>query len=226
MHNHGVKHLALILDGNRRWAKKNGLPAIKGHQEGLIALERLTKAAVKRKIKFITVYGFSTENWGRTKLEVAALIRLMKYAVEKYADMLEDNDLQLKIIGRLDDFPKSVKSAFDRVIYRLKDNKSGILTLALSYGGRDEIIRAIQKIKRIAGKLDEETFSNLLDMAGLPDPDLIVRTGGIRRLSNFLPWQGIYSELYFTKTLWPDFDSRHLDIALRNFTKRHRNFGK
>ena len=226
MHNHGVKHLALILDGNRRWAKQKKLPAFRGHQAGVVALERTVKAALKRKIRFITVYGFSTENWGRTKLEVAALVGLMKYAVEKYADMLEDNDLQLKVIGRLNDFPKSVRSAFNRIIYKLKDNKSGILALALSYGGRDEIIRTIQKIKRTAGKLDEETFSDLLDTAGLPDPDLIIRTGGIRRLSNFLPWQGIYSELYFTKTLWPDFNSRHLDLALRNFKERKRNFGK
>jgi len=221
-----VKHIAIILDGNRRWAKKKDLPTYRGHQEGVLALERTVKAAVKRGIKYITIYGFSTENWGRTKLEVTALIKLMKYAIEKYADMLEDNDLQLRVIGRLNDFPKSVKSVFDRAIYRLRNNKSGVLTLALSYGGRDEIIRATQKAKKMSGKLDEKTFSSLLDTAGLPDPDLIIRTGNIMRLSGFLPWQGIYSELYFTKTLWPDFSASHLDKALRNFAKRQRNFGK
>jgi len=226
MHNHGVKHLALILDGNRRWAKKNGLPAIKGHQEGLVALERIVKAAIKRGIKYITAYSFSTENWGRSKTEVGILVKLFGYAVKKYTDTLDKNGLQLRIIGRLNDFPKSIKSSFDKSIYRLKNNKQGVLTIALSYGGRDEILRAIRKSKNAKGKIDEKTFSLFLDTADLPDPDLIIRTGGVRRLSGFLPWQSIYSELYFTKTLWPDFNSRHLDLALRNFKKRKRNFGK
>jgi len=226
MSNNSITHLAIILDGNRRWAKRKGLPIYRGHQEGILALERTVKAASKRGIKYITVYGFSAENWGRTKSEVAVLIKLIKYAIEKYTDMLEVNDLQLRIIGRLNDFPKSVKSVLDQAIYKLKNNKSGVLTLALSYGGRDEITRTVQKAKRMSGKLDEEAFSNLLDTAGLPDPDLIIRTGGVMRLSNFLPWQGVYSELYFTKTLWPDFSASHLDRALRNFAKRQRNFGK
>ena len=226
MQNYGVKHLALILDGNRRWAKQKNLPVPKGHQAGLLTLEKIIKAAIKRKIKYITVYGFSTENWGRNKLEVRALVELLKYAVEKYEGMLQENDLQLKIIGRLNDFPKSVKSAFDKVTHRLKNNQSGVLTLALSYGGRDEIVRAAQKAKKVSGKLTEETFSTLLDTAELSDPDLVIRTGGIKRLSNFLPWQITYSELYFTDILWPDFSSNHLDTALRNFAKRKRNFGK
>lgn len=226
MHNHGVKHLALILDGNRRWAKKNGLPIIKGHQEGLVVLERIVKAAIKQDIKYITAYSFSTENWGRSKAEVSALIKLIGYAVKKYTDILDENDLQLRVIGRLNDLPKSVKGSFDKSIYRLKNNKRGVLSIALSYGSRDEILRAIEKSRNIKGKIDEKTFSSVLDTAGLPDPDLIIRTGGIKRLSNFLLWQSAYSEIYFTKTLWPDFNSRHLDLALRNFKKRKRNFGK
>ena len=226
MRNNGVNHLALILDGNRRWAKKNGVPTIKGYQAGLLALEHLTEAAIKRDIKYITAYCFSTENWGRSKLEVSALIKLFGYGIKKYTDILNKNDMQLKVIGRLNDFPKAIKSSFDKSVHKLKNNKQGVLTLALSYGGRDEIIRAIQKSRNIKGKIDEKTFSLLLDTTDLPDPDLIIRTGGVKRLSNFLTWQSAYSELYFTNVLCPDFNTRHLDLALRNFKKRKRNFGK
>jgi len=226
MNKHGVNHVALVLDGNRRWAKTRNLPAFKGHQAGLQALEKIVKASVKRGIKYITVYGFSTENWGRTKAEVKALVELFKYAINKYEDMLQENDLQLRVIGRINDFPKDVKSVFDQAMHRLKDNQSGVLTLALSYGGRDEILRAVGKAQKVKGKLDEKTFSSLLDTHDLPDPDLIIRTGGAQRLSNFLPWQSTYSELYFTKTFWPAFTAKHLDRALNNFAERKRNFGK
>lgn len=226
MRNNGVNHLALILDGNRRWAKKNSVSTIKGHQAGLATLEKIIEASTKRGIKYITAYGFSTENWGRSKIEVDVLIKLFDYAIKKHADTLDKNGFKLRVIGRLNDFPKSVKSSFDKAIHKLKNNKQGVLTLALSYGGRDEIIRAIEKSKNIKSKIDEKTFTSLLDTADLPDPDLIIRTGGVSRLSNFLPWQSAYSELYFTKVLWPDFNVRNLNLALRDFEKRKRNFGK
>jgi len=226
MHNNRVNHLVLILDGNRRWAKKNNVSVFRGHQAGVLALEKIIKAAIKRDIKYITAYSFSTENWGRSKIEVDALTKLFEFSIKKYTNILNEKDLRLKIIGRLNDFPKTTRSLFDKSIYKLKDNKKGVLTLALSYGGRDEIIRAIEKFKNTKGKLDEKTFSLLLDTTDLPDPDLIIRTGGVKRLSNFLPWQSAYSELYFTKVLWPDFTARNLDLALRNFDNRKRNFGK
>ncbi len=221
-----IKHLAIIMDGNRRWAKQQGLPTYRGHQAGVLALEKTVRACGERGIKYLTVYGFSTENWGRSKSEVTHLVGVMEAAIKKYTALLEEENWQLRVIGRLKDFPKSTQSLFDKSINQLKHNQTGTLTLALSYGGRDEILRAVEKAKLQKSKLTETNFADLLDTRGLPDPDLIVRTGGITRLSNFLPWQGTYSELYFTNTLWPDFNARELDKTLKDFAQRKRNFGK
>lgn len=221
-----IKHLAIIMDGNRRWAKKQGLPTYRGHQAGVLALEKTVRACSERGIKYLTVYGFSTENWGRTKGEVGHLISIMEAAIKKYTDFLDKENWSIRVIGRIKDFPKSTQSLFDRSINQLKNNQVGILTLALSYGGRDEILRAVEKAKLQKSKLTETNFADLLDTRGLPDPDMIVRTGGVTRLSNFLPWQTTYSELYFTNTLWPDFNAKQLDKALLAYAHRKRNFGK
>ncbi|MFA5966910.1 MAG: polyprenyl diphosphate synthase [Patescibacteria group bacterium] len=221
-----VKHLAIVMDGNRRWAKKKGYPTYKGHQAGVQALENIVRACNERDIPYLTVYGFSTENWGRTKSEVSWLIKIIAAAVKKYTVMLDREGWRLQVIGRLKDFPKSTQSLFDKSINQLKNHQKGMLTIALSYGGRDEILRAIEKAKKQSGKLTEKGFSALLDTRELPDPDMIIRTGNQMRLSNFLPWQGTYSELYFTPTLWPDFNAKSLDQALQEYSRRQRNFGK
>jgi len=221
-----VKHIGIIMDGNRRWAKQKGLSAYKGHQAGVLALENMVKACQKRSIPYLTVYGFSTENWQRSQVEVKHLIGLFERMAQKYADMLEEIGWKLNIIGRLKDFPKTTQSAFTKSINQVKDNQQGVLTIALSYGGRDEILRAAEKAKQQTSKLTDKIFSQLLDTHDLPDPDLIIRTGGQIRLSNFLPWQTTYSELYFTDTFWPDFNAKHLDKALAEYAKRGRNFGQ
>lgn len=221
-----VEHLAIILDGNRRWASQHKLPIYRGHQAGVRALERIVKACFKRGIKYLTVYTLSTENWQRTKGEIKALMKIMEQAINHYTDLLDREQVRLRVVGRVKDFPKSLQSSLDRAVHRLRHYRRGILTLAMSYGGRDELVRAAEKAKRAGGKLDEETFAKFLDTTGLPDPDLIIRTGDRMRLSNFLLWQSAYSELYFTRTLWPDFKTRHLDSALKSFVKRRRNFGR
>ncbi len=221
-----VKHLAIVMDGNRRWARERGLPIMRGHQAGVLALERVVRACNERGIKYLTVYGFSTENWKRTKTEVKFLTKIIEAAVKKYTDLLDQEGWQLRVMGRIKDFPKTTQSSFAKSIAQLKRHQNGILTIGLSYGGRDEILRAIEKTKFHKSKMTEKDFAELLDTQGLPDPDLIIRTGGQMRLSNFLPWQSTYSELYFTPTFWPDFNAKHLDRALREYAKRQRNFGE
>ena len=220
-----IKHLAIVMDGNRRWAKKRGLSVYSGHAAGVLALEKIVRACSKHNIPYVTVYGFSTENWGRSKVEVAGFIKIINLAFIKYVSMLDEMGWRIKFIGRVKDFPKEIQSSISKAEQKLRANKTGMLTVALGYGGRDEIIRTINKIKN-KSRVTEAEFGKLLDTAGLPDPDLVIRTGGQMRLSNFLLWQSSYSELYFTNTFWPAFTPKHLDIALREYSKRQRNFGK
>lgn len=219
-----IKHLAVIMDGNRRWAKQRGLASHHGHRAGKIALEKMVRACKRKDIKYLTVFGFSTENWHRSKTEVDALIDVMIEALEEYADLLKKENVSLRVIGDIEGFPKKLKTVLKRVVEDSKKNSAGILTVALGYGGRDEIVRAASRLK--SKTVTQATFEKALDTAGLPDPDLVIRTGGVIRLSGFLPWQIVYSELYFTSTLWPDFGSSHLNRALKSFAKRKRNFGK
>ncbi|OGB74736.1 di-trans,poly-cis-decaprenylcistransferase [candidate division Kazan bacterium RIFCSPHIGHO2_01_FULL_49_10] len=220
-----INHLAVIMDGNRRWAKKKGRPVSAGHAAGVKALDKMAKACKKLGIHYVTVYAFSTENWQRNKTEVRAMLKLLEKTIQEYTDQMDRERVGLKVIGRVKDFPKSLQSAIDKSVNKLKAHRRDILTVALSYGGRDEISRAAAKASR-AGRIDEKSLAAHLDTAGLPDPDLIIRTGGQMRLSNFLPWQGVYSELYFTNTLWPDFGEKDLKKAIREYTRRQRNFGK
>ena len=219
-----VKHLAVIMDGNRRWAKRKNLPTHLGHVAGKVALEKLVRACKKRGIKYVTVFGFSIENWKRSKVEVAALMNVMLEAIDEYVGLLQEENLSFRIIGDVEDFPDKLQAKFLQVALDTRKNDSGVVTLALGYGGRDEIVRTVNAIK--TKTVSEKSFGESLDTAGLPDPDLVIRTGGVMRLSGFLPWQTTYSELYFTNTLWPDFSSRNLDNALKEFANRQRNFGK
>ncbi|MFA5270312.1 MAG: polyprenyl diphosphate synthase [Patescibacteria group bacterium] len=220
-----INHLAIIMDGNRRWAKKRGLPVHLGHAEGVKALDRTAKACKHLGIHQVTVFAFSTENWKRNKTEVNAMLKLLEKTIREYTDQMDKEQVRLKVIGRVKDFPKSLQSAIDQSVNKLKHYQKDVLTIALSYGGRDELVRAASKASK-AGRIDERSLAANLDTAGLSDPDLIIRTGGQMRLSNFLPWQGVYSELYFTNTLWPDFGEKELSRALSEYAKRKRNFGR
>lgn len=220
-----IKHLAIIMDGNRRWAKKRGLPTYSGHVAGVLALEKIVRACSGHNIPQVTVYGFSTENWGRSKTEVAGLLKIINAAIIKYVDLLNEVGWRIKFIGRIKDFPKDIQSSISKAEQTLANNKKGLLTVALGYGGRDELIRVINKVKN-KGRITEAEISKYLDTEGLSDPDLVIRTGGQMRLSNFLLWQIAYSELYFTNTFWPAFTRKHLDAALQEYNERQRNFGK
>lgn len=226
-------HLAIIMDGNGRWAQKRGLPRIMGHRQGVKTVKRIVTLTREIGIKYLTLYAFSKENWQRPKEEVSTLMDLLYSYLEKELYEMLENDIRLETIGEIDLLPQRVKSKLFEVMKSTEKNQSMVLCLALSYGGRNEIIMAAKKIAedcidgRISpGALNEELFSSYLYTSNMPDPDLIIRTSGEVRLSNFLLFQGAYSELYFTKTLWPDFDKEELFKALRDYASRERRFGK
>jgi len=220
------QHLAIIMDGNRRWARKKKLASYFGHQEGYKKFKEIADACLKKGIKILTVYAFSTENWRRSKKEVNFLMKLLESCLDKEALDLQEKKIKVKVIGRREDLPPSLQKKIEQLEKATASNKRGILNLAISYGGRDEILRAVNRAIQ-AGQVvkDEASFSRFLDTAGQPDPDLIIRTGGQGRLSNFLLWQAAYSELYFTDTFWPDFTIKELDKILSDFARRQRNFG-
>lgn len=223
-------HLGLITDGNRRWAKKRGLPALEGHSAGRKNFRRILAHCKKRGIKVLTVYGFSSENWKRSKIEVNFLMNLFEEGLSDKGDIgrLRKEGVRIKIIGQKYRLPKSLQKVIKRVEDLSKDNKKFHLNLAVSYGGRWDIIQAIQRIikdKISHQKIREELVDKYLTTAGLPAPDLIIRAGGEKRLSNFLLWQVSYSELYFSKKLWPEFSEEDLDKALEEYARRERRFG-
>jgi undecaprenyl diphosphate synthase len=224
------KHLAIIIDGNRRWAKKRGLTSFEGHKKGLENVEKIGDWAKKRGIKILTLYVFSVENWQRKKKEVNYLMKLLSRAFSgKNIKKLLQKGIKMQVIGQKERLPKALQEQIKKAEDLTKNNKEGILNLAISYGGRSEIVQAIKKIvkKKIpAEKIDEDLINQELWTAGLAEPDLIIRTGGEQRLSNFLTWQSIYSEFYFTKKNWPEFSEQDLDEALKDFSLRQRRFGK
>jgi undecaprenyl diphosphate synthase len=222
-------HIAIIMDGNSRWAAEHRLPRVEGHRAGLEALRRTVRAAKERGIRYLTVYGFSTENWQRPVEEVDALMDLLAEYLEREVDELMREGVRLRAIGDLARLPLRCQELLADALRRTEANEALDLVLALSYGGRDEIVRAIRAIIRAgipAEAVDEATVSRFLDTAGLPDPDLLIRSGGVERLSNFLIWQTSYSEWYVTDVYWPDFDAAALDAALQAFRQRERNFGR
>ncbi len=225
------KHIGIIMDGNRRWAKKRGKFAVFGHRAGIKSLQSIRKAVLEEGIKFLTVWAFSTENWKRDQKEVDGMIGLLRSYLsnEKELSLLEKDEISLKIIGDLSRFPEDIQELAKKAVKRLANGKELIFSIALNYGGRDEIRRMVEKIIKTEKKFVKVTDSlieNFLDTAGIPDPDLIIRTGGSKRLSGFLPWQSVYSELYFTDIFWPDFNPEELNKSLNWFADQKRNFGE
>ncbi len=222
-------HVAIIMDGNRRWAKSKGLPAIAGHA---YAVEHTTEELIERAgemgVKYLTMWAFSTENWGRAEEEVAGLMNLFRKAIETKAGRFIAKGARLRLIGDMSRFSEDIQMGMKRVIAESEKNEKITVTFALNYGGRDEIKRAVNRLVsdsagQQAGISDIEKY---LDTAGMPDPDLIIRTGGDYRLSGFLMWQAAYSELYFTDTLFPDFTPEKFEFAIEEYQKRQRRFGK
>ena len=226
------KHVAIIMDGNGRWAKKHSLKRIMGHQRGMESVREAVSTCHELGIEVLTLYAFSTENWRRPKTEIKALMLLLKKYIRSEIDELHQKDIRVNAIGNIEKLPKEVTSTIKAAIEKTKNNSSMVLNVALSYSGREEILMAALKIaeKIKAGRLacadiDETTFSKHLYTAGLPDPDLLIRTSGELRISNFLLWQIAYTELYVTDALWPDFRKDDLYIALLDYQQRKRRFG-
>ncbi|MES2812392.1 MAG: isoprenyl transferase [Bacteroidota bacterium] len=227
------KHLAIIMDGNGRWAKKKGLLRAIGHENGTKSVRTTVESCAKLGIENLTLYAFSTENWNRPKLEVDTLMKLLINSLKKELDTLIKNNIKLNSIGNLENLPKSVQKELLEVIEKTKDNKRMTLTLALSYGSREEILNAVKKIADkvknniiSTDSIDESIFNNHLYTHDLPDVDLVIRTSGEHRISNFLLWQIAYAEFYFTDVLWPDFSEENLYEAIISYQKRERRFGK
>ncbi len=223
------KHIAIIMDGNGRWAKKKGKLRAFGHKNGVGAVRETVESCAELGVKHLTLYAFSTENWNRPTSEVNALMSLLISAIVKETKTLMKNDIQLNAIGNLNDLPESAFKKLKTVINKTKNNSRMNLILALSYSGRWEIINAIKKIMKDSinyKKINDEIFKQYLTTKLVPEPELLIRTGGEKRISNFLLWQIAYTELYFTETLWPDFKKIDLEKAIMNYQSRERRFGK
>lgn len=225
-------HIAIITDGNGRWAKKRGLPRVEGHRRGYQTARKIVRAASDLGVKALTMYAFSAENWSRPKREVDALMRLFETAARRELDELCENDVRIQYLGRREGLPDSLQREMDRDMLATKGNTGLILNLAINYGGRAEITDAVRQIaaKVAAGEIcaeeiDEATVSANLYAPGLPDPDLMIRTAGEMRVSNFLLWEVAYTELWVTPDLWPDFTVRHLGDAIADYQRRVRKFG-
>jgi len=227
------KHIAIIMDGNGRWAKQKGLLRAIGHENGTKSVRQTVEASAKIGIENLTLYAFSTENWNRPKLEIDTLMKLLVSALKKEIKTLQDNNIKLNAIGKLSNLPKKVFTELNEVIERTKDNSRMTLTLALSYGSREELLNTIKEISDkvknniiSSENIDESIINEHLYTQNLPDVDLLIRTSGEQRISNFLLWQIAYAELYFTDVLWPDFRKTDLYEAILNFQNRERRFGK
>ncbi|NPV66671.1 MAG: isoprenyl transferase [Anaerolineae bacterium] len=222
------RHVAIIMDGNGRWAAARGLPRRAGHEAGTENLRRVIRASVEFGVKILTIYAFSTENWNRPRWEVRALLHILESVIDRELDELNAEGVQLRHLGEPDRLPVKLQQKVRHAIELTRNNDRLILNIAFNYGGRDEIVRAVRRI--IADGLPpeaitEDVISRYLYTAGLPDPDLIIRTSGELRISNFLLWQGAYAEYYATPTLWPDFDREEFRKALIDYCQRERRFG-
>ncbi len=224
-----LNHVAIIMDGNRRWAKERGLEPVKGHEAAVKeAIEPIITYLADRKIPYVTFWAFSTENWKRDEEEIKAIFDIFRMGLNTLAIKLIQKGAKFRLLGDINKFPKDIAQKTLDLITKSKGNSTITTTFALNYGGRDEILRAVKKIVQAKLKpedITETVFGSYLDTAGIPDPDLIVRTGGEKRLSGYLPWQSVYAELYFTSTLFPDFGPEELGQALDDFGKRDRRFG-
>ena len=227
------EHVAIIMDGNGRWAEKNGKARFFGHERGVDSVRKVLKAAGEIGIKYLTLYAFSTENWNRPKQEVDALMELLVHAIEIEKEELNKNNVRLSVIGDINSMPQKVKEKLDECMSILNTNTGINLVLALSYSSKWEIVNAVKNLLQDSNenkikpeKINNELFESYLNTANIPDPELLIRTSGEYRISNFLLWQIAYSELYFTEKLWPDFGAEDLYEALYNFQNRERRFGK
>ena len=227
-----INHVAIIMDGNGRWAKKHDLPRVEGHKKGAETVENLINYIGKYGIKYLTLYAFSTENWKRSEEEVSALMSLLAFFLEDKRQQMLDNKIRLRVTGRIDGLPKEVADSIYKVMEETAKDYEYTLILALNYGGRAEIVDAAKKFAEacISGKispdsLDEAAFRQYLYLPDVPDPELMIRTSGELRLSNFLLWELSYSEIFVTDTLWPDFNEEEFRRILENFGKRDRRFG-
>ncbi|NQY04626.1 MAG: isoprenyl transferase [Flavobacteriaceae bacterium] len=227
------QHVAVIMDGNGRWAKKKGMMRVFGHENGAKAVKEAIEGGSEIGVKFITLYAFSTENWNRPKSEVDKLMQLLVSTLKKELKKLQENNIKLNAIGNIDALPKKARKELLNVIDETKNNSQLTVTLALSYGSREELIKTVKlisdKVKNniiSIENIDESVINNHLYTQNLPDVDLLIRTSGEQRISNFLLWQIAYAELYFTNVLWPDFTKEHMFEAVMNFQNRERRFGK
>jgi len=227
------RHIAIIMDGNGRWAKMRGKPRTFGHRNGVKSVRETTEAAAELGVEHLTLYAFSTENWNRPKIEIAALMHLLLQTINKETETLLKNNIRLNAIGDLENLPGSTYKGLMKIINETSGNDRMTLTLALSYSSRWEIVDTMRKLalqvkenKIDIEELDQEFFANQLNTAGIPDPELLIRTSGEYRISNFLLWQIAYAELYFTPKLWPDFRKEDLYEAILDFQNRERRFGK
>ena len=226
-------HIGIIMDGNGRWARQRGLPRTAGHRAGTDAARKVVRACGELGVSYLTIYTFSTENWARPRLEVTMLMDLLVEMTRREINNLNENNVRLRAIGDLDKLPAKTRKVLLEGIERLRENTGLTLNLAVNYGGRAEIVHAVQEFARralhqpdIIDNIDEKEFSEYLYTADNPDPELIIRTGGDCRISNFLLWQAAYSELYISDRLWPDFDKVALTEAIEEYNRRDRRFGK
>lgn len=223
------KHIAIIMDGNGRWAKARGLPRAEGHRQGTENLRRIIRACVEFGVEVLTIYAFSTENWRRPPLEVRLLMTILQTVIERELQELNENGVQIRHIGRLDRISPALQKQILHACEYTKNNTRLILNVAFNYGGRDEIVQAVKRIVQDgvpADQINEDLLNRYMYTGDLPDPDLVIRTSGELRLSNFLIWQAAYAEYYFTQTYWPDFDKSELRKAIEEYARRTRRFGK
>lgn len=227
------KHIGIIMDGNRRWAKKRGKPAIFGHKQGAKTLENIVRYANKIGLKYLTVFAFSTENWKRSEEEVKGLMTLLQAYLDDYTKRADSENVKVTVIGDIKALSEGMQKSIEKCMERTKNNTGVHFNIAINYGGKDEIVKATKKIaqeikenKISIEEIDEQTITDHLYTTGQPEPDLIIRTSGELRLSGFLIWQSAYSELLFIEKNWPDFDEKDLDNAIVEYKKRKRNYGK
>ncbi|OSI35995.1 isoprenyl transferase [Neisseria dumasiana] len=221
------RHIAVIMDGNGRWAKKRFLPRVMGHKRGLDALENMVKRCAELGVQYLTVFAFSTENWRRPEDEVSFLMGLFLQALQKQVQHLHENNMRVKVIGNRSRFSEDIRTGIEQAERLTAANTGLTITIAADYGGRWDILQAANRlIREGVTEITEDMLARHLMLPDAPEPDLFIRTGGETRISNFLLWQLAYTELYFTDTLWPDFDSAALDAAVQSFQKRERRFGR
>jgi undecaprenyl diphosphate synthase len=224
----GPRHVAIIMDGNGRWAKRRGLPRVAGHRAGTENIRRILERFADHGVEYVTLYAFSTENWGRPRSEVNSLMRILRHVIKRETRHFVENGIQLRHIGDLEALPPRLRQEVEDSIEQTSHNRRMVLTIAFNYGGRADIVQAIQQIVADgvpAHLVDETVVSRYLYTAGNPDPDLIIRTAGEMRISNFLLWQGAYAEMYVTDTCWPDFGREDVDAAMREYARRTRTYG-